>query len=75
MNTHIETLLNNAFINAPLTAEDEAMIADYEYQCVMLDHAEDLESFDYWTRTNLISKEHEAMHKAVLSIRAREELQ
>jgi hypothetical protein len=47
---YIETLLNNAFINAPLTAEDEAMIADYEYQCVMLDHAEDLESFDYWTR-------------------------
>lgn len=48
---HIETLLGNAFLyNAPLTAEEEAMIAEYEYQCVMLDHAEDLESFDYWTR-------------------------
>jgi hypothetical protein len=75
MNIHIETLLNNAFLYGVLTEEEEAMIADYEYQCVMLDHAEDLESFDYWTRTNLILKEHEAMHKAVLSIRAREELQ
>jgi hypothetical protein len=50
MNIHIETLLGNAFLYGVLTEEEEAMIADYEYQCVMLDHAEDLESFDYWTR-------------------------
>ena len=51
MNTaHIEVLLGNAFLYNALTEEEEAMIAEYEYQCVMLDHAEDLESFDYWTR-------------------------
>lgn len=48
--THIETLLGNAFLYGVLTEEEEAMIADYEYQCVMLNYAEDLESFDYWTR-------------------------
>lgn len=47
---HIEVLLGNAFLYNALTEEEEAMIAEYEYQCVMLDHAEDLESFDYWTR-------------------------
>ena len=46
---HLETLLNNAFVDLPLTAEEEAMLAAYEYQCVMLDHAEDLENFDYWS--------------------------
>ena len=46
---HLETLLNNAFIDVPLSAEEEAMLADYEYKCVMLDHAEDLENFDYWS--------------------------
>ena len=47
---HIETLLGNAFLYNALTPEEEAMIAEYEYQCVMLDHAESLEDFDYWTR-------------------------
>lgn len=46
---HLETLLNNAFVDLPLTVEEEAMLAAYEYQCVMLDHAEDLENFDYWS--------------------------
>jgi hypothetical protein len=46
---HLETLLNNAFNSIDLTPEEEAMIAAYEYQCVMLDHAEDLEDFDYWS--------------------------
>jgi hypothetical protein len=46
---HIETLLTKAFESADLTPEEEAMIAAYEYQCVMLDHAEDLEAFDYWS--------------------------
>ena len=47
--THIETLLNKAFVSADMTPEEEAMIAAYEYQCVMLDHAEDLEAFDHWS--------------------------
>lgn len=47
--THIETLLNNAFLTLPMTPEEEALVAAYEYQCAMLDHAEDLEAFDYWT--------------------------
>jgi hypothetical protein len=47
--SHIETLLNNAFLTLPLTDEEEAMIAAYEYQCAMLDHAEDLENYDYWS--------------------------
>jgi len=46
---HLETLLTNAFDSVELTAEEEAMLAAYEYQCVMLDHAEDLENFDYWS--------------------------
>jgi hypothetical protein len=46
---HLETLLNNSFLNLPLSAEEEAMLSAYEYQCVMLDHAEDLENFDYWS--------------------------
>jgi len=49
MRTHIETLLNNAFLTLPLTDEEEAMIAAYEQRCVMLDHAEDLENYDYWS--------------------------
>ncbi len=49
MRTHIETLLNNAFLTLPLTDEEEAIIAAYEYQCAMLDHAEDLENYDYWS--------------------------
>lgn len=46
---HLETLLTNAFDAVELSAEEEAMLAAYEYQCVMLDHAEDLENFDYWS--------------------------
>lgn len=46
---HLETLLTNAFDSVELTAEEEAMLAAYEYQCVMIDHAEDLENFDYWS--------------------------
>jgi hypothetical protein len=46
---HIETLLNNAFLTLPLSDEDEAMIAAYEYKCAMIDHAENLEDFDYWS--------------------------
>jgi len=46
---HIETLLNKAFESADLTPEEEALLAAYEYQCVMLDHAEDLENYDYWS--------------------------
>ena len=46
---HLETLLTNAFDSVELTAEEETMLAAYEYQCVMLDHAEDLENFDYWS--------------------------
>jgi hypothetical protein len=46
---HLETLLNNAFDNIELSPEEEAMLSAYEYQCVMLDHAEDLENFDYWS--------------------------
>jgi len=49
MKTYIESLLNQAFLAQPLTEEEEATIAAYEYQCVMLDHAEDLEDFDYWS--------------------------
>lgn len=49
MQTQIETLLNNAFLTLPLTDEEEAMIAAYEYQCAMLDHAESLEDYDYWS--------------------------
>jgi hypothetical protein len=46
---HLETLLNNAFDSIELSPEEEALLAAYEYQCVMLDHAEDLENFDYWS--------------------------
>jgi hypothetical protein len=46
---HLEMLLTNAFDSVELSAEEEAMLAAYEYQCVMLDHAEDLENFDYWS--------------------------
>lgn len=52
---HIETLLNNAFLTLPMTAEEEAMVAAYEYQCVMLDHAENLEDFDHWSIQPAIS--------------------
>lgn len=45
---HLESLLNKAFVTE-LTAEEEAMLAAYEYQCVMIDHAEDLENYDYWS--------------------------
>lgn len=46
---HLETLLNNAFEDIELSPEEEAMLAAYEYQCVMLDHAEELENYDYWS--------------------------
>jgi hypothetical protein len=46
---HLEELLNNSFNYVKLTAEEEASIAACEYQCVMLDHAEDLENYDYWS--------------------------
>ena len=46
---HLETLLIKAFESADLTPEEEALLAAYEYQCVMIDHAEDLENYDYWS--------------------------
>jgi hypothetical protein len=38
-----------------MTAEEEAIVAAYEYQCVMLDHAENLEDFDNWSIQPAIS--------------------
>lgn len=49
MQTQLEILLNKAFLTQPMTAEEEALIAAYEYKCAMIDHAEALEDFDYWT--------------------------
>ena len=45
----LETLLNNAFLTLPMTAEEEFIVAAYEQSCVMLDHAEDLEDFDFFS--------------------------
>ena len=53
---HLEELLNNSFNYVKLTAEEEAMIAAYEYKCAMADHAEDLEAFDHWSIQPAISR-------------------
>jgi hypothetical protein len=45
---HLETLLNKAFVY-DITPEEEAMIDKYVQAQVMLDHAEDLENYDYWS--------------------------
>jgi hypothetical protein len=47
--TVIKDLLLKAFDSTELSPEEESIIAAYEYQCVMLDHAENLEDFDHWT--------------------------
>jgi hypothetical protein len=52
---HLEELLNNSFNYVKLTAEEEASIAACEYQCVMFDHAENLEDFDHWSIQPAIS--------------------
>jgi hypothetical protein len=47
--TIIKNLLIKAFDSNNLSAEEESIIAAYEYKCAMQDHAENLEDFDIWT--------------------------
>ena len=56
MQTQLEILLNKAFLTQPMTAEEEALIAAHELKCGMIDHAENLEDYDYWTIQSQVGK-------------------
>lgn len=45
----LEAILNGEFTGRTLSARTEAILDKYVQASVMLDHAETLEDFDYWS--------------------------
>lgn len=45
----LEAILNGEFTGRALSARTEAILDKYVQAVVMIDHAEDLENYDYWS--------------------------